>query len=191
MRSITMPNGEKLSQDEVLRRIAMRQNDGCVAHLRVLLVHDEGVWVPVGGRIDIARPGDQPAIVARPVGGARLLPETVALDELSRRLAAAFAGEPFLVAREQLAGHGMDSAWLGERTTDSWAEYGVTWPLVTLVPTKPTGGRPYPNDAYEAEGKVEALDGILDCTRLTLGYVGAQRVLDGRGQGMPRASLKT
>lgn len=181
MRSLSMPSGEKPSQEEVLRRLAAHRNEGCVAHARVLLVHDEGLWIPACGRIDIARPEDCPLIAARPVGGARLLSETMALDDLLARLSAAFSGQPLVIAGELLAGHGMDSGWLGGRYIDSWREYGTRWPVVELVPTKTVTKRPYLHDTYAAEGEVEALDGFVDCLRAVLGYPGAREVLDARG----------
>ncbi len=182
MRSIKMPTGEKPSQDEVLRRIALRKEDACVVHIRVLLVHDEGAWITAGGRIDIARQADQPVLLARPVGGVRMLTETVPLDELALRLTAAFSGAAFAVAGEQVAGHGMQNSWQGGRYTDSWPEYGVSWPVVELAPSLLISPQPYLHDAIEAEGKVEALDGVSDCVRLSLGYVGARDVLDIRGK---------
>jgi hypothetical protein len=182
MRSLTMPGGEKESQDAVLRQIGLRKSEGCVAHARVLLARDEGMWIPIGGRIDISRPSDRPVVAATPVGGARLLSETIDLDDLTERLAAAFSGGTFLIGGEHLAGHGMDGTWLGGRYTDAWQEYGVRWPVIEFAPNKFPARQPYLYDTYEAQGEVGALDGIFECVRLALGYVGVNRVTDSRGK---------
>jgi hypothetical protein len=181
-RRFAMPSGDKAAQDEVLRHILLQQAHGCVAHMRVLAVRDAGTWIGVGGRIDVARPDDRPLIKARPIGGARLLEETLTLEALVERLAVAFRGEPFVVARQPLAGHGMDSHWLAERYTDTWGDYGVRWPIIEFAPTKFPTPQVYLYDAYEAEGKAEALDGILDCVRFALGYVGVDSQSDVRGK---------
>lgn len=182
MRSLTMPGEEKASQAEVLRRIGLTKADGCVAHVRVLLAREEATWVPVGGRIDISRPSDLPVVAATPVGGARLLSETIDLDDLTARLAAAFGAGPFVVCGEPLAGHGMDSTWLGGRCTDNWREYGARWPIIDFTPTKFPARQLYHYDTYEALGEVGALDGIFECVRLALGYVGVDRDTDVRGK---------
>jgi hypothetical protein len=177
-----MPSGEKESQDEVVRLLSERLNDGCVAHLRALVVREEGEWIAIGGRVDVARPEDRPLLATTPVGGARLLNETVSLDELRRRLEAAFAGRPFLVGEEELVTHGMNSPWSGGRYTDSWAEYGTGWPVVELAPNNGPARQVYLHNAYEARGEVEALDGIIECVRFGLGYVGVRSVSDVRGK---------
>lgn len=179
MRQIPIPTGEKPAQDEVLRRIASQF--GCVAHLRGLLIRQHDAWLPACGRIDVARNADSPLIAARPVGGARLLTETVSLETLRARLVASFSGGPFVIDGVEVAGHGMDGCgWLGIRHTRSWFEYGASWPVLELAPMKSVNQPIAAYETFEAEGDVEALDGIVDCLRYALGYPNAE-VLDTRG----------
>ncbi len=152
-----------------------------MAHIRVLLIRDEDAWVPTCGRIDVSRPEDQPVVKTRPIGGARLLIETIPLDEFAERLATAFAGNDFVVDGESVAGHGMDGAWIGAHRTDDWLEYGTRWPIVEFAAMKTFVGRPYLHNVFESEGSVEALDGIRDCLRTSLGYWGARDMGDSRG----------
>ena len=64
MRQFAMSSSEKGSQVEVLRQISLPARRDCVAHIRALVVHDDGLWKPGGGRIDISRPDDRPSIQA-------------------------------------------------------------------------------------------------------------------------------
>ena len=111
-----------------------------------------------------------------------MLVETVELNELAKRLEASFAGQPFIVGDEPIVGHVMDSGWIAARYTDSWREFGTTWPFIELTPVRSPTAHLYAYDVYEAEGSVEALDGLNDCVRLALGYSGVGDFRDVRGK---------
>lgn len=175
MRDLPIPSELAASQREVLSRVRAKEHDGSVAHVRVLTAQSDDGWRPVCGRVDLARTADAPIVRSRPVGCLRLLTETLPLADLADRLDAAFRGDPFLVAGEQVLGHGMDSAWQGERRTNDWSNFTVPWPCVSLAPKNGVARRVLLHEVIEGEGEIEAFDGSNDCVRAVMEYVATSR----------------
>jgi hypothetical protein len=174
MRS-TFSTADTAPIEELLGHIHGQTNGARVAHARVLRVRHDGMWRVTGGRIDIARLEDKPALLAHAPNGAELLIETIPLAEANARLAEAFKGRPFLVRGVAIQDHGMDGTWSRARHTDNWTEYGSSWPIFEFTPTKSINhlGNTQP-------AGVDALNMIADCARGCLGYRAARDALEAR-----------
>ena len=169
--SLRFPSEKNASQQEVLRRVADAEQHGLVAHIRVLVALVDDEWLPICGRIDVARTEDAPTYPVRPKASVRLLTETISVSALAERLKAAFQEQPFVVHGESIVGHGMGTSWGGEHHHEDWSLYSARWPVFTFCPTQGVA-RPVTNwEPIEAEGKAEAIDGTEDCVRLTMGYI--------------------
>jgi hypothetical protein len=164
-----MPSSAAETHQEVLRRLAAHQESGLVAHLRAVLVLDDGGWWPACGRIDVARREDAQKVASFPSRDVRLVGETVALPTLISRLEAALRGEPMLIEDDAIAQHGMEQLWIAERHTENWSDFEAAWPIVCLAPSSGVGRRLYVPGAIEAKGEVEAFDGLDDCVGAVMG----------------------
>ncbi len=179
MDSLVFSQDTPSSQKDVISRIIAHGGSDFAAHLRVLVVDLDGKWVPACARIDVAKKTESVFPRARPTGRLRLLTEIVELSELKNRLAAAFIGDPFLVAGQEIAGHGMDTTWVGMHYLNDWQKFEVPVPVFHLYPGE-IKHSVYLPEVIETDDANLAYDGLNDCIQSTMGFASSGQGSDTR-----------